>query len=87
MRLITWPPGKIVDGEIILDGKDMLRLPESEMRKIRGGEISMIFQDPMTSLNPTLTIGFQLIEMLKLHRDYTDEQAKSRAIELLDLVR
>ncbi len=87
MRLITWPPGKIVDGEIILDGKDILKLPESEMRKIRGGEISMIFQDPMTSLNPTLTIGFQLIEMLKLHRDYTDEQAKNRAIELLDLVR
>lgn len=87
MRLITWPPGKIVDGEIILDDRDILKLPESEMRKIRGGEISMIFQDPMTSLNPTLTIGFQLTEMLKLHRDYKDEEAKSKAIELLNLVR
>lgn len=87
MRLITWPPGKIVDGEIILDDRDILKLPEREMRKIRGGEISMIFQDPMTSLNPTLTIGFQLTEMLKLHRDYKDEEAKDKAIELLNLVR
>lgn len=87
MRLITWPPGKIVDGEIILDDRDILKLPESEMRKIRGGEISMIFQDPMTSLNPTLTIGFQLTEMLKLHRDYKDDEAKNKAIELLNLVR
>ncbi len=87
MRLITWPPGKIVDGEIILSGRDILKFPEAEMRKIRGGEISMIFQDPMTSLNPTLTIGFQLTEMLKLHRQMRNEDALRKAIQLLDLVR
>lgn len=87
MRLIAWPPGRIVDGEVILSGRDILKIPETEMRKIRGGEISMIFQDPMTSLNPTLTIGFQLTEMLKLHRQMSNEDALRKAIELLDLVR
>lgn len=87
MRLITWPPGRIVDGEVILSGRDILKIPETEMRKIRGGEISMIFQDPMTSLNPTLTIGFQLTEMLKLHRQMSNEDALRKAIQLLDLVR
>lgn len=87
MRLITWPPGRIVDGEVILSGRDILKIPETEMRKIRGGEISMIFQDPMTSLNPTLTIDFQLTEMLKLHRQMSNEDALRKAIQLLDLVR
>ncbi len=86
MRLITYPPGKIVSGEINLDGVDLLKLSEPEMRKIRGGKISMIFQDPMTSLNPALTIGYQLSESLILHKTISKGEAKKRVIELLDLV-
>lgn len=87
MRLITYPPGKIVSGEVSLDGTDLLKLPEPEMRKIRGAKISMIFQDPMTSLNPALTIGFQLSEMLILHKNITKEETKKKIIELLSMVR
>lgn len=87
MRLITYPPGKIVSGEINLDRVDLLKLSEPEMRKIRGGKISMIFQDPMTSLNPTLTIGYQLSESLILHKIISKGEAKKRVIELLNLVR
>ncbi len=67
MRLVPNPPGKIVGGKIMFDGEDLLKYDESEMRKIRGKNISMIFQDPMTSLNPVLTIGRQLTETLELH--------------------
>lgn len=87
MRLITYPPGKIVQGEINLDGIDILNTPEKEMQKIRGGKISMIFQDPMTSLNPALTIGYQMSEMLRLHTNLKNNEIKERVIELLNLVR
>lgn len=86
LGLIPQPPGKITSGHVIYDDKDLLFLPSRELRKIRGKEISMIFQDPMTSLNPTMTIGRQITEMLELHLDMTPAQAKQRAIELLDLV-
>ena len=65
MRLIPNPPGKIVGGEIFFHGRDLLRLSEDDMRRVRGAEIAMIFQDPMTSLNPVLTVGFQIMEALK----------------------
>lgn len=85
MRLIV-PPGKIVDGQIIFEGKDILKLSEKEMRDIRGNKISMIFQDPMTSLNPVFTIGNQLIEAIKIHNKVSKAQAKKRAVEMLKLV-
>jgi len=88
LQLIQVPPGEIVDGEIFFEGMDLLKLKpySDEMRSIRGGKISMIFQDVMTSLNPLLTIGQQLIEMLELHLRLNREKAKKRAIELLELV-
>src|SRR3990172_4288979 len=67
LRLITDPPGRIVGGEILFEGKDLLKLREREMRRVRGNRIAMIFQEPMTSLNPVLTIGRQLTEPLELH--------------------
>ncbi len=67
MRLIA-PPGKIVNGEILFDGKDLLKLSDAEMREMRGDDIAMIFQDPMTSLNPVFTVGEQIAEALRLHR-------------------
>jgi len=78
MRLISYPPGKIDIWFNYLYGKDLLSLSEKEMREIRGGEISMIFQDPMTSLNPVLTIGEQIIEVLTLHKNISREDAKTR---------
>jgi oligopeptide transport system ATP-binding protein len=86
MRLIPEPPGKIEAGRVLLAGRDLLRLTESEMERVRGAEIAMIFQDPMTSLNPTLTVGFQLIEALRLHQAVDRQQARERAAQLLDLV-
>jgi oligopeptide/dipeptide ABC transporter ATP-binding protein len=86
LRLIPWPPGKIIGGKINFDGQDLLRLSEEEMRNIRGRDIGMIFQEPMTSLNPVLTIGLQLTETLMAHTDITEEKARDRAIELLGLV-
>ena len=90
MRLIPQPPGKIVNGQIYLqDGatrRDILQLDESEMQQIRGRAISMIFQDPMTSLNPVLTVGFQLTEPLKIHFHWSEDKARARAIELLQQV-
>ena len=68
MRLIPTPPGRIVEGEVIFDGKDLLKLNDEEIRRIRGNDIAMIFQDPMTSLNPVLTIGRQIGEALELHK-------------------
>ncbi|MGH2600577.1 MAG: ABC transporter ATP-binding protein, partial [Dehalococcoidia bacterium] len=90
MRLIPQPPGKIVGGSMMLrdDGQsiDLAAADDDEMRRIRGRTISMIFQDPMTSLNPVLTIGFQLTEPLKIHFNMSQEQARSRALELLSAV-
>src|ERR1044072_5174413 len=73
MRLIS-PPGKIVDGEVLFDGKDLLKLSDAEMREIRGDDIAMIFQDPMTSLNPVFTVGEQIAEALRLHRKLSKKQ-------------
>jgi oligopeptide transport system ATP-binding protein len=86
MRLIPSPPGKIVDGEVIFDGRELLTLPEHEMRHIRGADIAMVFQDPMTSFNPVYTIGFQISEALKLHQGMDTKQARARAGELLTMV-
>jgi oligopeptide transport system ATP-binding protein len=86
LRLIPQPPGKIVGGEAWFDGKDLLKLSESEIRQVRGNRIAMIFQDPMTSLNPVLTIGFQIAEALQLHLGMTKQQARRRTIELLEMV-
>ena len=87
MRLIPAPPGRIVSGSIKLAGRDLLKSSEEEMRDVRGNEISMIFQEPMTSLNPVMTIGKQISEALILHRDMDRKAAMKRAIEMLDLVR
>ena len=86
MRLLPVPPARIADGQVHFYDKDLMGLPESEMRSIRGSQMAMIFQDPMTSLNPVLTIGFQLTEPLKLHMHLSDEEARDRAAELLQLV-
>ena len=87
MRLIPDPPGRIVGGEIKLDGQDLMDLSEAEMRGIRGNDISMIFQEPMTSLNPVMRIGKQISEALILHQDMSKAQAMDRSIEMLKLVR
>jgi peptide/nickel transport system ATP-binding protein len=87
MRLIPYPPGKIIEGSIKIDGKDLMTLSEEEMRGIRGNDISMIFQEPMTSLNPVMTIGRQISEALILHQNMSKQQALERSIEMLDLVR
>ena len=86
IRLIPEPPGKIVNGEVTFDGQDLLKLNEEELRQIRGNRIAMIFQDPMTSLNPVLTIGRQITEALELHLNMNREESRARAIELLELV-
>ncbi|GGP15169.1 ABC transporter ATP-binding protein [Oceanobacillus neutriphilus] len=86
MRLIPDPPGKITKGNIIFKGQDLTAYSEKKMRAIRGVDISMIFQDPMTALNPTLTIGTQLMEGLKEHKKITGAQAKQKAVEMMDLV-
>jgi oligopeptide transport system ATP-binding protein len=86
IRLIPQPPGKIVDGEVIFDGQDLLKLSEDQLRQVRGNHIAMIFQDPMTSLNPVLTVGRQITEALELHLNMNKEQSRKRAIELLELV-
>jgi peptide/nickel transport system ATP-binding protein len=87
MRLIASPPGRIVRGRVLFEGRDLLELPEPEMRKIRGNAISMIFQEPMTSLNPVLTIGRQIAEALVLHRGTASAEALARSIALLREVR
>lgn len=86
MRLIPNPPGKITGGSITFKGKDLTRQTEKEMRSIRGVDISMIFQDPMTALNPTLTIGTQLTEGLMQHEKISKEAAQKKALEMMDLV-
>src|SRR3954468_12524767 len=86
IRLIPEPPGKIVSGEILFDGEDIRALPIDELRRIRGKRIAMIFQDPMTSLNPFMRISKQLMEITKLHLGYSKEQAYEHAIKMLDIV-
>ncbi len=86
MRLVAQPPGEYAGGRILFQDQDLLELPEREMRHIRGGQISMIFQDPMTCLNPTMTVGKQIAEGLKIHLKMSDDQARRRAIELLEQV-
>ena len=86
MRLVPYPPGRIVGGEIIFNGKDLLKQNEREMRATRGGEIGMIFQEPMTSLNPVFTIGVQISETVRAHMGVDKQTAHNRAIELLEMV-
>ena len=86
LRLIPSPPGRIVQGEIEFDGKDLIHVSDSEMRKIRGNQISMIFQDPMTALNPCLTVGEQVSEVIRLHQKLSREEAASRAVQMLEMV-
>ena len=83
MRLIKDPPGRIVDGKIAFEGTDLLKLSESQMRSIRGARISMIFQEPMTSLNPVYTIGHQISEMFMIHKKVTKKEGWNRAVETL----
>ena len=87
MRLIPMPPGYIAGGEILFEGTDILKLPESEMRKIRGNRISMIFQEPMTSLNPVFTVGDQVAEVIHLHKKLSQRDIRDRVIEAFRLVR
>jgi oligopeptide/dipeptide ABC transporter ATP-binding protein len=87
MRLISSPPGKIVSGEILYRGRDLLQLSNEEMRKIRGNEISMIFQEPMTSLNPVFTVGNQIGEAIRLHQGLGKRQTREKTIEMLRLVK
>ena len=86
MRLVASPPGRIVAGSITFEGRDLLQLSDAEMRKLRGDRIAMIFQEPMSSLNPVLTIGKQLCEALILHRGMDQRAARARAVELLQMV-
>jgi oligopeptide transport system ATP-binding protein len=86
MRIIPEPPGEIEAGEVIFDDQDLLKIDEDDMRKIRGKKIAMIFQDPMTSLNPVLTVGLQIAETLQEHMDMNKNEARDRSLELLELV-
>jgi len=86
LRLIPNPPGRIAGGEVMFAGRDLMQLSDDDMREVRGGEIGMVFQEPMTSLNPVLTIGRQITEMLEQHRRADRAAAQARAIELLGLV-
>ena len=86
MRLVASPPGKIVSGRILFEGRDLLGLKETEMRSIRGSRISMIFQEPMTSLNPVFTIGRQIGEVFTVHQGLNRREARARAVELLGMV-
>ncbi|HYA94085.1 MAG TPA: ABC transporter ATP-binding protein [Thermodesulfobacteriota bacterium] len=87
LRLIPIPPGRVVNGDILFDGKSLLGLEEKEMEKVRGNDIAMIFQEPMTSLNPVFTIGDQIMEAIILHQRLDKTEAKKRAIEMLDRVK
>ena len=86
LRLVPSPPGEITGGRILFEGRDLLNLDEEEIREVRGGKISMVFQEPMTSLNPVLSIGVQLTESMRTHLGLTRKQANARALELLQLV-
>jgi oligopeptide/dipeptide ABC transporter ATP-binding protein len=86
MRILPDPPGKVTGGEIIFEGHDLLKLPENEMRKVRGGRIGMVFQEPMTSLNPVFTVGDQVAEALIVHKGMNNEAALKRTTEIFELV-
>src|SRR5439155_23957466 len=86
MRLIPDPPGKTVGGQVLFNGRDLLTISEEEMRHIRGNKIGMIFQEPMTSLNPVFTIGDQIEESILLHQKVTKAEARERTLEMLRLV-
>ena len=87
MRLVPQPPGKITSGEVIYDGTDLLKLPEREMRQLRGRQISMIFQEPMTSLNPVMTVGHQIQEAITTHHPHlSKDEARKQAEEMLEMV-
>jgi oligopeptide transport system ATP-binding protein len=86
MGLIPSPPGKIEKGEVLFDGRDLLKASQTELRDVRGSQIAMVFQDPMTSLNPVFTVGFQIMEALKLHLGLSDKEARERSAELLSMV-
>ena len=87
MRLVPDPPGKIVAGEVRLEGRDLLALDEAQMRDVRGNDISMIFQEPLTSLNPVLTVGGQIAEAIELHQDLAKSAAMEKAVNMLSLVK
>ncbi len=87
LRLVPNPPGRIIGGSIKIDGKDLILVDEAEMRAIRGNEISMIFQEPMTSLNPVMTIGAQIAETIRLHQDLSKSAAMAKAVDMLKLVK
>ena len=86
MRIIPDPPGRIVGGEVLFNGRDLLKMNLKDLRRVRGNRIAMIFQDPMSSLNPVLTIGRQISEAVLLHTDMNKNQARQRTVELLNLV-
>ena len=86
LGLVPNPPGKIIGGEILYKGKNLLKMSDSEMRKIRGHEISMIFQDPMTALNPVLTVGDQIMEVIQLHQKVSKAEALRRAMDMMEMV-
>lgn len=83
MRLIPQPPGKIINGEVYFEGQDLLKLDDKEIREIRGKKISMIFQEPMTSLDPVFTIGHEIIETIQLHQGLSKTEAREKAIDIL----
>lgn len=87
MRQVPDPPGRIAGGEVLFEGEDLLKKSNAEMRKIRGGKIAMIFQEPMTSLNPVMTVGIQIAETLRIHQKISRREAKQKAIEMLRLVK
>lgn len=86
MGLVPNPPGKVVNGEILFEGEDLLQTSQADMRKIRGAKISMIFQDPMTALNPVLTVGEQICEVIHLHQNIPRTEATQRAVQMMELV-
>ncbi len=87
LRIVPDPPGKIIDGEILYDGSDLLKRSEREMRSVRGSKISMIFQEPLTSLNPVFTIGQQICDIIRLHRKVKQKEARAIALDMLEQVK
>ena len=86
IRLISWPPGKIVGGKVLLEGADLVQKTEKEMQKIRGCKISMIFQEPMTSLDPVFTVGNEIMEAIQLHQGLDKDEAQKKAVDMLRIV-
>ena len=87
LQIVSTPPGKILEGEIVFKGEDLLKKSEKEMRKIRGNHISMIFQEPLTSLNPVFTIGYQICDILRLHQGLNKKDARAKALQMLEKVK